>query len=197
MGKKDPRVDAYIAQAPDFARPILNHIRQLMHAACPEVEETLKWNCPHFEHHGLLGGMAAFKQHCTLNFWKGALIFAGRKNDSAWGQFGRIESLSDLPRDAELKRCVKEAMRLNEEGVKVAKPKTARKELTVPADLVAALKKKPRAQAAFDQFSYSHKKEYVEWITEAKRDETRARRVATTVQWLTEGKSRDWKYANC
>jgi len=201
MPKKDPRVDAYIAGAPDFAKPILTHIRAVVHAACPEVEETLKWRMPSFLYRGILCGMAAFKQHCTFGFWKGALIVDanGRRADEAMGQFGRLTSVKDLPAKKVLSAYIHKAMELNESGVTSPKPKKAKakKELAVPPDLAAALKKNAKARATFEGFSPSHKREYIEWITEAKREETREKRLATTIEWLTAGKPRNWKYMNC
>ncbi|SRR5581483_1612882 len=204
MGKKDPRVDAYIARSADFARPILTHIRELVHTACPEVEETLKWSSPHFMHRGMLCGMAAFKAHCALIFWKAKLIFGKsnkmmKEDEGSRGHFGRITALSDLPKDKELLGYFKEAVRLNEAGIKPpprARPKV-KKELVVPDFFLAALKKNKKALAVFEAFSYSHKKEYLEWITEAKGEDTRQRRIATAIEWMTEGKSRNWKYKNC
>jgi uncharacterized protein YdeI (YjbR/CyaY-like superfamily) len=202
MGKKDPRVDAYIAKSADFAKPILRHLRRLVHSACPNVEETIKWGFPFFIHHGMLCSMAAFKQHCAFGFMrraKGALgdwRAIGGASDSAMGQFGRLENVSELPSEAILKRLISQAAQLNESGAKApAAPRSKpKKKLTVAADLRGALKKHKRASAAFEGFSYTNKKEYIEWITEAKRPETRAKRLATTVEWLAEGKKRNWKY---
>jgi uncharacterized protein YdeI (YjbR/CyaY-like superfamily) len=201
MGKKDPRVDAYIAKSADFAQPILNRIRKVIHASCPEVEETMKWSFPHFMYRGMFCSMSAFKQHCAFGFWHPLMrdSIDGRGSHEAMGQFGRITSLAELPKDAQIKRLVKIAMQLNENGVKRPtrpKPKTA-KVVEAPPDLVAALKKNPAAKRTFDGFSPSCRKEYVQWITEAKRDETRSKRLATTIEWLTEGKKRNWKYENC
>jgi uncharacterized protein YdeI (YjbR/CyaY-like superfamily) len=197
--KTDARIDAYISKSAEFAQPILAHIRKVTHAACPEVEETMKWSFPHFLYKGMLCSMAAFKEHCSLGFWKGDLIFGKEGSGEAMGHFGRITTLSDLPSEKKLAGYIKKAMHLNEQGVKVparAKNKE-RAPLVVPADLTAALSKSKKAQVTFDAFSYSHKKEYVEWITEAKRPETRAERIKTTAKWLSEGKSRNWKYENC
>jgi uncharacterized protein YdeI (YjbR/CyaY-like superfamily) len=196
MGSRDPRIDAYIEKSAPFARPILVHLREVVHATVPEVEETMKWSFPHFVYEGMLCGMASFKQHCAFGFWKGALIVDERSRD-AMGQFGRITSLRELPPKKVLAGYVKEAMRLNEEGIKApsrAKPKAPRKELPVPDDLAAALRKNARAKAAFDAFPPSHRREYVEWISEAKGEATRARRLATAVEWMAEGKARNWKY---
>ncbi|MBI4662118.1 MAG: YdeI/OmpD-associated family protein [Verrucomicrobia bacterium] len=204
MGKHDPRIDAYIAKSADFAKPILNHLRKLVHAACPDVEETMKWSFPHFLHKGILCSMASFKNHCAFGFWKGALIFGKTKGSSddekqAMGQFGRITAISDLSDEKTLTGYLKEAARLNEAGVKVpAKPKAKEKnDLVVPDYFVSALKTNKQALVTFESFSYSHKKEYLEWITEAKGEETRQRRMATAIEWMTEGKSRHWKYARC
>lgn len=200
MAKKDPRVDAYIAKAAPFARPILKHFRKLVHHAVPQVEETIKWSMPSFTHHGILCGMAAFKAHCVIGFWKSALIF-GEGNSygdgEAMGEFGRLTSLKDLPPDKALLGYIKKAAQLNEKGVKKAPSKEKMpKELVVPADLQAALRKNRRAEQTFDKFSYSHRKEYVQWITDAKRDETRQRRLHTAIEWLAEGKPHNWKYMN-
>ncbi len=204
MGTKDPRIDSYIAKSADFAKPVLKHIRKLVHAACPEVEETMKWSCPHFVHKGMLCSMAAFKQHCSFGFWKSALILgkgqrSGNNQNEGMGQFGRIGAISDLPKDNVLIGYIKEAVRLNETGTRLhPRPKSKeRKELIVPAELMAALGANKKALTAFENFSYSHKKEYVEWIAEAKREETRKKRVATAIEWIAEGKSRHWKYVKC
>ena len=202
MPTNDPRIDAYIAAAADFAKPILNHLRRLVHAGCPEVVETFKWSFPHFEHKGVLCGMAAFKEHCSFGFWKGELILGrspGGADGDGMGHFGRIKSLGDLPADDVLAGYIREAVRLNVEGIK--KPSTAKRKarpaLPVPDDLAGALKRNREAHATFDGFSPSHRREYIEWITEAKREETRRQRLATTIEWLAEGKSRNWKYAKC
>ena len=204
MAKKDPRVDACIAKSAAFAQPILKHIRKLVHFGCPEVEETIKWQFPSFMYKGMLCGMAAFKNHCTFGFWKHELIFGKEKlaangEERGMGQFGRITSLSDLPKDAVLLGYIKEAVRLNDEGIKVpsrAKPKK-KAPLVVPDYFMKELKKNKQALAVFEGFSYSHKKEYTEWIAEAKAEDTRKRRLATAIQWMTEGKARNWKYMNC
>lgn len=197
MGTRDPRVDAYIARSAEFARPILAHLRDIVHSACPEVEETLKWNAPHFMYHGMLAGMSAFKAHCAFGFWRGSLVTGGDGGieTQAMGQFGRITSLRDLPPKREIVGYVKKAMQLNEAGVK-ARPRKhpPRPELPVPAELTAALRKHPKARATFEAFSPSHQREYVEWIAEAKTDETRKRRLASALEWMSEGKSRNWKY---
>ena len=205
MGTRDPRFDQYIARAPEFARPILSHLREVVHQACPEVEETMKWSTPHFTWRGMLCHMAAFKQHCAFGFWKGSLVVGdggGGATSEAMGQFGRITSLADLPSGDVLAGYVREAMRLNEEGVKPparSKPaeKAEKKELAVPDDLAAVLGANPAALGHFERFSPSKRKEYVEWITEAKTDATRTRRLATAVEWIAEGKARHWKYEKC
>jgi uncharacterized protein YdeI (YjbR/CyaY-like superfamily) len=195
MQHTDPRIDAYITQAADFAKPILRHIRKLVHAASPDVQETLKWNCPHFEHKGILLGMAAFKQHCVVNFWKGKLIMGEFPDeDCAMGQFGRITSLTDLPGDKTLTGYVKRAVELNETGVKSPTRAKPKKKLVVPDYFLAAIKKNKAALATFENFSPGCKREYVEWITEAKREETRAKRIKTAIEWMAQGKSHNWKH---
>jgi uncharacterized protein YdeI (YjbR/CyaY-like superfamily) len=200
MAARDPRVDAYIAKSADFAKPILNHLRKLAHRAFPEIEETLKWGMPHFLHKGILFGMAGFKQHCMLHFWKGKLVIGENTRKAIGGgmrQFGRITALSDLPNEKVLIGYIKKAVELNDAGVKKSplKPKPKRK-LAVPRYFIAALNKNAKVRAAFENLSHSHQKEYVDWITEAKREETRARRIQTAIQWLAKGKSRNWKYLN-
>jgi uncharacterized protein YdeI (YjbR/CyaY-like superfamily) len=203
MGKKIAEFDAYIAKRADFARPILTHIRKLVHAACPAVEEAIKWGHPHFMYHGMFCGMAAFKKHCVFGFWDKELqatLKALGKNDEAMGQFGCLTSIADLPSRAAFTRLVKQAMRLNEERAKSprkAAPKAPRKKrppVKIPTDFLSALGKNKKAHQAFTAFSPSHQREYVEWITEAKRDETREKRMRTALEWLAAGKSRNWKY---
>lgn len=197
MAKIDPRVDAYIAKKPDFAKAILSHIRRVMHSAVPDVEETIKWGAPAFEHKGILCIMAAFKEHCALNLWKGSLIL--RKGDKAVdesaGNFGRLKSVKDLPPARVLAGYFKQAAKLNEDGVVVKKTAPTKKApLSVPPILHSALAKNAKAREAFEAFSPSHKREYIRWITEAKSDDTRQRRVETALEWIAEGKSRNWKY---
>jgi uncharacterized protein YdeI (YjbR/CyaY-like superfamily) len=198
MPKLDPRVDAYIDKSPDFAKPILTHLRKLVHIAVPESEETIKWSVPSFDYKGPFCSMAAFKAHCIFGFWKTALIPdpKGLLTRQAMGSFGRITSVKDLPSDKVIMDFIKAAKKLNDEGVKLPpiKKTTAIKPLVIPEDFTEALKKDKKANATFEAFSPSHKKEYVEWITEAKTEETRARRMATALEWLAEGKARHWKY---
>jgi uncharacterized protein YdeI (YjbR/CyaY-like superfamily) len=195
MHAPDPRVDAYIGEAAPFAKPILTHLRRLVHTACPEVRETIKWGMPTFEYHGILCHLAAFKAHCAFGFWNRELKIENA-SDEAMGQFGRIAALVDLPHDKVLLELVKEAARLNEAGKKAGRPaeRPVPPELPLPPLLAAALKKNAAARAAFEGFSPSHRREYIEWISDAKRDETRARRVATAIEWLEAGKPRNWKY---
>ena len=196
---KDKRIDAYIDKSADFAKPILEHLRALVHEVCPDVTETLKWSMPSFEYKGILCGLAAFKAHCTFMFWKQSLLESGNfPEKTAMGSFGRITSLNDLPSDAKLKKLIKEAVRLNEEGVKLKKPALKVKNvITVPDVLLEALARNDVAADTFNNFPPSCKREYVEWITEAKTDATRDKRLATTIEWLSEGKRRNWKYEKC
>ena len=201
MGSRDDRIDAYIANAAEFARPILRHLREVIHAACPEVEETLKWSRPHFLYKGMLCGMSAFNEHCAFGFWKGSLIVGeSARDEPSMGQFGRITGLSDLPSDEVLTCYIFEAMKLNDQGVKSparSKPKTPKGDVIVPDDMAAALASNEPARATFEGFSPSKKREYVEWLEEAKTQATRTRRLVTAVEWMAEGKSRNWKYMNC
>ena len=200
MGSKDPRVDAYIARSAPFARPILAHIRNLVHANCPDAAETMKWNMPHFEYRdGIFCRMAAFKAHCTFGFWLGALLKIDSSLTKAMGQFGRITSLADLPGDKSFAATIRAAMKLHDDGVKApARMRPAeKKELIVPACFLAAVRKNKQAFTTFEAFSSSKRKEYIEWITEAKTAATRDKRLAQAVEWMAEGKVRNWKYINC
>lgn len=196
MATRDPRVDAYIGKAAAFAQPLLTHFRKQVHAACPAVEETIKWGAPHFVHKGNLCGMAAFKQHCAFNFWKGSLLFpeGAAKRGEAMGQLGRVTTLRDFPPAATLRKLIREAARLNEEGVRPARAKQPRAPLPEPPDLTQALRKNAAARKTWQGFAPSHRREYIEWLTEARREDTRARRLATTLEWLAQGKQRNWKY---
>lgn len=198
MTAPDPRIDAYIKNAQPFARPILAHLRAVVHAACPDAEETMKWSFPHFDYRGaMLCSMASFKAHCSFGFWNGqALLKAESRNAEAMGDFGRITALTDLPSKARITALIKQAMKLSEAGVKRVARKTPkpRTPARVPADLAAALAATAGATAEFDEFSPSARREYIEWITEAKAAATRARRIGTAVEWISEGKRRNWKY---
>lgn len=198
MGTKDSRVDAYIEKSADFAKPVLRHLRKLVHTGCPDVKETIGWGHPNFVYKGILCVMASFKQHCSFWLWKGRLIIPQTKQplEKGMGNFGRISSKSDLPADKVLLGYIKEAVRLNDEGVPSptrSRPKV-KKPLRVPSYFMTALKKNKKAIATFQNFSYSHKKEYVEWITEAKTEETRSKRIKIAIEWMAKGKGRNWQY---
>jgi len=192
--------DDYIANSAEFAQLILTHLRKIVHEAHPEIEETMKWSFPHFEYKGIVCSMAAFKQHCSFGFAKASLIKDSHKllnavGKTAMGHLGRITSVNDLPDKKILISYIQQAIELNEKGTKT--PKASLKKvvvLEIPKELKDALSKHPKAKAVFEKFSPSHRKEYIEWIAEAKRPETREKRIATTIEWLTEGKSRNWKY---
>lgn len=201
MGTKDPRVDAYIAKSADFAQPILHRLRAIVHEVCPEVEEQMKWSFPNFLYKGMFANMAAFKEHCSFGFWKSSLVLdaADSKSADGMGQFGRLTSLKHLPPKRVLVAYIRKAMQLNEDGVKAArkKPAAEKKELEVPEYLASALRKNKPARTHFEGFSYSKKKDYIDWLTEAKTEATRTKRLATALEWMADGKSRNWKYENC
>ncbi len=198
MPTTDKRVDAYIAKSPEFAQRILRHIREVVHEAVPECEETMKWSSPFFEYNGILCGMSAFNAHCALVLWKSKHILPdGQKSAGAMGAFGRLTSLRDLPPRKVLMGYMKKAKQLNEEGIGspvAARVRKNKKDLVVPPYFLAALKKNTKAKTTFDASSYSMQKEYIEWVSEAKTDETRNRRLQTSMEWLAEGKARNWKY---
>jgi hypothetical protein len=193
MAKRDPRIDAYIAKSPDFARPILEHFRELVHEAVPDVDETIKWSTPHFDYKGVLAGMAAFKQHCNLILWKASMVIGGKGNREG-GPLRNIRELSDLPPDKTITKWLTEAAKLNEQGVRTPRTTRPKKPVAIPAELTSALAKNKKAKAVFDDFPPSHKREYADWIAGAKGADTRQRRVANAVEWITKGKGRNWKY---
>ncbi|WP_118972741.1 YdeI/OmpD-associated family protein [Taibaiella koreensis] len=203
MSTTDSRIDAYIEKAAPFAQPILNHIRDLIHEHCPGIQENIKWGFPHFDYKGKSHfSLAAFKQHCAFGFWlagsmkdpKGILQL---EEKSAMGSLGKITTLKDLPPDKVFAAYLKDSIRLADEGVKVSRApqkKAVAPPLETPEDFRKALSENKKAQAIFEQFAPSHRKEYLEWILEAKREETRAKRIAQALEWMAEGKPRHWKY---
>jgi uncharacterized protein YdeI (YjbR/CyaY-like superfamily) len=200
MATTDKRVDAYITKAAPFAQPILRELRAIVHEGCPYVVETIKWGFPNFDYKGIMCNMAAFKQHCSFGFWKSSLVVGEEDNKSAdaHGQMGRLTSVKDLPPRKVLLGYVRKATRLNDDGVKVERPKKApKKDVIVPAYFTAALKKNKKALNVFEGFPPGKRRDYVEWITEAKTDATRERRVQTSVEWIAEGKARNGKYESC
>lgn len=197
MATAEPKFDEYIRNSAEFARPVLEQLRRLVHQACPDVVEKMKWSNPSFEHppKQILAGMAAFKKHCTFGFWKDELLRQNAASAKTLDRLGRMESMADLPSQAAILKLIKAAAKLNEDGVKLPRKSKAKgPPPAVPADFSAALKKARSAAATFEKFPPSHKREYIEWIAEAKKDETRQRRIAQAVEWIAEGKSRNWKY---
>ncbi len=197
MATRDPRIDAYIARSAEFARPILEHLRAVVHVACPDVDETMKWSMPHFDYRGeMMCAMAAFKAHAVFGFWQGALVLgASAQRREAMGSFGRITSVKELPAKRVLVSYVRRAMALNDAGIRPARTKKRPKAAPrMPAGLTAALKKSQRAWAQWQAFTQGRRREYVAWVLDAKQDATRARRIAVTVSQVVEGKSQSWKY---
>lgn len=202
--KTDPRVDAYIAKAQPFAQPILAHFRSLVHKGCPGVEEALKWSMPFFVYKGVnFAQMAGFKQHCTLGFWGKEIAAALRETGVAEGggmaRLGRITHINELPSDKELLGYMRQAREFIDSGnyTSPMAGRTAKAKLTVPeptSEFAAALRENKQAGAAFKAFPPGCRREYIEWIAEAKRPETRDKRIATAVEWIAEGKRRNWKY---
>ena len=190
-----PQVDAYIAKSAPFARPIFARLRRLFHLACPDIEEKIKWGCPSFEYKGMVGGFAGFKQHAAFGFWRQDVLPDPEGLFKTRGAFGgKLTDVSQLPSDEIIVQYIARAVKLNEKGPPArfkAKPKPP---LKVPSYFLAAVRKNPRAKATFDGFPPSHKREYVEWVVEAKQDETRKKRLVQAVEWMAQGKSRNWKY---
>lgn len=203
---RNPAVDAYIAKAAPFARPILARVRALMHKACPGIEETIKWGVPHFEYRGIVANMAAFKQHAAFGFWSRKLLKAELGKDAARmfpapddsSMGGRkLRSPADLPPDALMLKTIRAAVALNVAGLRPSREQKRKPAPKAPAYLVAALAKNAKARATYGRFTPAQRREYVDWLRDAKQEATRARRLATTVAWLAEGKQRNWKYQGC
>lgn len=203
MQNKDPRVDLFIAKSNDFAKQILEHFRNLVHSVNPNIKETIKWGMPAFELNGIICLMAAFKNHCAIVFPKAELmndksLIQNAKSEEAMGHLRKIKSINDLPSNKKLISYIKEAIKLNEQGVKIpSKKKLIQKEIQIPDYFLTALKKNKKAYKNFNAFTNSRKKEYVEWITEAKKEETKQKRIATAIEWISEGKGKNWKYEKC
>ena len=198
MRKKNPEVDAYIQNAAPFAQPILKRIRRAYHKACPQIEETIKWGVPCFEYKGIVGNMGAFKQHVSFGFWKGQLLSDshGLLRDAGKATIFSLKASGPggLPDEKILIEYIREAVALNDKGIKPSRTKKASTRPKLPADFKAALSRNRAARSTYDGFTPSCQREYVEWINEAKRETTRERRIATAVEWLAEGKKRNWKY---
>ncbi|SRR5581483_59027 len=198
MPKNSNEVDRYIAKAAPFARPVLEHLRELIVRVCPECEEKMKWSFPHFDYRGqMMCSMAAFKEHVAFGFWKAPLLDDPRRilaEEGAMGNLGKIRSMADLPSDRVLEGFIRQAMKLNEEGKTVVRKKTKPVAFEVPDDLTKALKKNPSAKKTFEAFSPSNKRDYVNWLLEARTDATREKRLETAIEWMSEGKIRNWKY---
>ena len=196
---REPRIDAYIARAAPFAKPILEKVRERVHVAAPEAEEAVKWGAPGFTVDGkILLIMAAFKQHAALNFWRGQEIGDGAPKAGAMGQFGKLTSIDDLPSDVELDDLIREAAALAKTAPAPRKVKHEPKgSAELHPEFAKGLERNPSAKAMLDGFPPSAQREYLEWIAEAKQDATRTKRIATAIEWLSEGKRRHWKYQNC
>lgn len=201
MGQYNERVDAYIKGSKDFAKPILIHLRKLVHEASAEFTEAIKWSCPFFDYDGPVCQMAAFNEHCAFGFWQAAIMddpdHILKREEKNAGSIGRITSMADLPPDEILIKYIRQALALNKAGVKApsrAKTLTEKTELAVPDYFIEALARNVEASEYFDKFSPSQKKEYVTWLVEAKTEATRNKRLETAMEWISEGKSRHWKY---
>ncbi len=204
MGNRDARIDAYIAKSAPFAQPILNELRDIVHEGCPTVEETMKWSMPFFMYKGILCNMSAFKQHCAFGFWKGRQVLDPAKDGEAESpreRYGHLTTLKDLPSRRLMVGYVKKACKLNDEGtpgpIQLRKTRPPKAELAVPDYFTAALKKNKKAKSVFDEFAPGKRRDYIEWLIDAKTEATRQRRLDTAIEWIAEGKSRNWKYEKC
>jgi len=193
-------IDEYIDKSASFAKPILIHLRKLVQEACPDVTEKIKWGMPFFDYKGPLCNMAAFKQHCSFGFWKGALmkdpiLHRTAESEVAMGHLGRLTSVNDLPSDEKMIAYIKEAIQLNEDGIKTLKVKKIHTEaITIPSYFTEQLNKNTAAKKHFNNFSVAKQRAYINWIEEAKTEPTSVKRIAQSIEWIAEGKSRNWKY---
>lgn len=205
----DPRIDLYINNAKPFAQPILHHLRELVHKACPNVAETIKWSRPFFEYKGsILANISAFNEHCSFGFWGeeiGAVLRqANIIQDGGMGSLGRVTKLTDLPPNKQMLSLLKQATAFIDQGTYTS-PIAARKKVVkapkkapaIPTEFTTALKANQAASKTFAAFSPSCQREYTEWIAEAKREETKQKRIQQAIEWIAEGKQRNWKYQNC
>ena len=198
MGALNPAVTAYIAKSAPFAKPIFERLRRLFHEACPEIEEKVKWSCPSFEYKGMVGGFAGFKAHAAFGFWRQDVLPDPEGLFKTRGAFGsHLTDVSQLPSDEVIRQYIKRAVALNEKGAPARFKSKPKPPLKTPAYVLAALRKNKKALETFNGFPPSHKREYVEWIVEAKQEETRKKRLATAIDWMAQGKSRNWKYEKC
>lgn len=199
MEQYDPRIDTYIEKSADFAKPILIHLRKLIHRASSEMRETIKWGFPHFDYKGTICSMASFKEHCAFGFWKSSLLsdpysILKKESKESMGQLGRIKSIASLPSDEIITAYILEAISLNEKGIKLPKKAGPVHTVNIPDYFQKTLNDHADARTHFEKLSNSHRKEYISWIEEAKTDATRNKRISTTLEWLNEGKSLNWKY---
>lgn len=198
----DPRIDNYIEKAQPFAQPVMNKLREIIHKACPEVQETIKWGMPSFDYMGPICSFASFKNHCSFGFWKTSLLKNPEKylqersaqGGEAMGNLGKMTSVKDLPPARVLIDFIRQSMKLNEDGIKVEKKKPETKVIPTPPELKKALDKNTKARFYFDKFSPSQQKEYNVWIADAKSEATRNKRIADAIEWISVGKIRNWKY---
>lgn len=202
MGTKDTRVDAYIAKQQPFAKEICTRVRAIVHEAAPDITEDIKWGHVAFMHKGIVCGLAAFKHHVVFHFWKASLLGGSHArrstDDKTLEQLAKLKSVDELPSKSVIASLVKAAVKLNDGAVKVPKSPMAAKKtkapLRTPPSLAKALARNAKAKSTYQGFSPSHKREYVEWICDAKSVETRDRRIEQALGWMSEGKPRNWKY---
>ena len=198
MGALNPAVTAYIAKSAPFAKPIFERLRRLFHEACPEIEEKVKWSCPSFEYKGMVGGFAGFKAHAAFGFWRQDVLPDPEGLFKTRGAFGsKLTDVSQLPADGILKQYIRRAVELNEKGAPARFKSKPKPPLKVPSYFMAAVRKNKKALAAFNGFPPSHKREYVDWVVDAKQEVTRNKRLQTAIEWMAQGKARNWKYEKC
>ena len=198
MKRRSSEVDRYIRSSAVFARPVLRRLRTFFHRADPRISETIKWGVPHFEYQGILGSMAAFRKHVSVGFWKGGMIgdeagvfeSAGNRKMTML----RMRDVADVPSADLMLVYIRRAVALNERGMRIPARKRTAVRVAIPSFFSNALRANRKASDVFSRLSRSHQREYVDWLTEAKREETRQRRMATAIKWLSEGKPRNWKY---
>lgn len=200
MEKYNPLVDEYIEKSPDFSKPILNYIREIVHEFCTDAEEAIKWKFPTFMYKGkILCSMVSFKAYCSMGFWLHGEMQTIKNLETDVEKtnmfsLGKITKLEDLPSKPQLKKIILEAMELTDMGVKLKKAAPTKTETAVPDEFQNVLDQNKKVLEIFQKASPSFRKEYINWITEAKTETTRNKRMEQAIEWISEGKGRNWKY---
>jgi hypothetical protein len=194
------QINQYMAELPEWQRRMLVRLRQLIHEAAPEVEEAWRWDKPHFDNAGIMVGLCAFKEHVAVWFHKGALLkdtkklFEATARTEEKGMRAYKLHEGDKINEAAFLDLVKQAVAVNDKGTKLREAKPTKKALVVPEDLEQVLRKDPTAWANWEAFPVGHRRAYVEWVTDARQEETRKRRIAQSLEKIREGEQQEERH---